>query len=174
MWYVFLGGWGGGNSQGKQMAKLFQVSRKECYHQLHSSGSTELPIVKVKHLCKRLIFSPNLLYNAGQNLYKINNYTWWLFCIWFEMYFSNLATQQYACGFLATASMRQKWIIHCNSAKIENKAGPITVIEEWKCPVKTSVAHLFPLYEGLTFSVILKCNNFTDRHIKAYKMSEKF
>lgn len=51
-------GEGGGNRQGKQTPKLFEVSGVDYYHQLHSSGSTELPTAKVKHLCARDSFSP--------------------------------------------------------------------------------------------------------------------
>lgn len=85
---------GGGNSQSKQTPKLFEASRMEYYHQLHSSGGTQLPTANVKHLCKRLHFPPDLLYNTGQKFHRINKYPWWLFRIWFEIYFSNLVMLQ--------------------------------------------------------------------------------
>lgn len=51
---MFSQGRGGeGNSQGKHIPKLLKVSRTEYYHQLHSSGSIELPTAKVKHICTR-------------------------------------------------------------------------------------------------------------------------
>lgn len=81
----------------------------------------------------------------GETFNRMNKYSWWLFHTQSEMYFSSLVTLQYVCGFLARASMRQKWIIHCISARTENKTNAIAVIEEQTSPTKMSVAHLFPL-----------------------------
>lgn len=60
------GGWGRRNSQNKQTLKVFKISRMECYHQLHSSGSTEVPTENVKHIRARdFFFSASLFYKAG-------------------------------------------------------------------------------------------------------------
>lgn len=114
-------------------SSILQAGQK-CLQQMWSASAQEL-----------FIFPASLLYDAGRNFNRMNKYSWLLFHIQSEMYFSSLVTLQYACGFLATASMRQKWIIRCSSARTENKTSAITVTEERKSPKKMLVAHLFPL-----------------------------
>lgn len=136
----------GRNSQNKQTLKVFKISRMDYYNQLHSQAAQKCLQKTWNASVQEIIFFLQVCFiRQGETLNRINKYSWWLFHIQSEMYFSSLVTLQYVCGFLATASMRQEWIIHCTSARTENKTNAITVIEEQKSPTKMSVAHLFPL-----------------------------
>lgn len=70
------GGWGRRNSQNKQTLKVFKISRMECYHQLHSSGSTEVPTENVKHLRARDFFFLQVCFiRQGETFNRMNKYS---------------------------------------------------------------------------------------------------